>query len=90
MTGLNLPSLIYFTSFVASCVCAALLVRSYWRTRSRLLLWSAACFVFLALNSLTVLADFVLFPNVDLAIVRAATLLAGISALLYGFIWEAD
>ncbi len=87
---LSLSSFIYFLSFVASSVCAGLLVRSYMRNRTRLLLWSAACFVFLALNSLTVIIDFVLFPSVDLGIIRQATSLAGVAALLYGFIWEAD
>jgi len=84
------PALIFFVSFVTSVICAGLLVRSYLRTRARLLLWSSACFVFLALNSITVIADFLVFPAVDLGLIRLGTSLAGVLALLYGFIWEAD
>jgi hypothetical protein len=84
------PALIYFVSFASSAVCAGLLVRSYLRTRARLLLWSSACFILLALNSVVVIVDFVVFPTVDLGLLRLGTSLAGILALLYGFIWEAD
>lgn len=84
------PALIYFISFATSAVCAGLLVRSYLRTRARLLLWSSACFVFLALNSITVIVDFIVFPALDLGVLRLGTSLAGVLALLYGFIWEAD
>lgn len=85
-----IPTLIYFVSFAASSICAGLLVRSYFRSRTRLLLWSSACFVFLALNSLTVIIDFVLLPDIDLGLVRVGTSLAGVAALIYGFIWEVD
>lgn len=84
------PALIYSVSFATSAVCAGLLVRSYLRTRARLLLWSSACFVFLALNSITVIVDFIVFPALDLGVLRLGTSLAGVLALLYGFIWEAD
>lgn len=84
------PALIYFVSFATSAVCAGLLVRSYLRTRARLLLWSSACFVFLALNSITVIVDFIVFPAIDLGVLRLGTSLAGVLALLYGFIWETD
>ena len=83
---LALPALIYFVSFAASSVCAILLVRSYFRSRTRLLLWSAACFVFLALNSAVVILDFLIFVRLDLGLFRVGTSLAGVLALLYGFI----
>ena len=87
----SLATLIYSVSFVASAICAALLVRSYIRNRTRLLLWSGVCFTFFALNSLSVILDFVLLPpDVDLGLVRVGTLLIGVAALLYAFIWEAD
>ena len=87
---LSVAALIYFVSFAASSVCAVLLVRSYIRNRTKLLLWSAACFVFLALNSIIVVFDFVLLPDVDLGLLRLGTSLIGVAALLYGFIWETD
>ena len=71
-------------------LCATLLVRSYARHATRLLLWSAACFVFLALNNLIVVIDLLVLPDINLSIVRTATSLTGVFALQYGFIWEAD
>lgn len=87
----NLATLIYVVSFVSSAICAALLLRSYFRNRTRLLLWSGICFIFFALNSLSVILDFVLLPpDVDLGLVRVTTLLIGVLALLYAFIWETN
>ena len=43
------PTLVYLLCFLTSSICALLLGRSYARTRSRLLLWSAICFCLLAL-----------------------------------------
>lgn len=83
--------LIYLLCLLSSAVCAVLLVRNYVRTRTPLLMWSAACFVFLALSNLAMVADLLVFPTaIDLSEVRVALSLIGVSALLYGFIWEVD
>jgi hypothetical protein len=81
---------VYFLCFATSAVCAWLLVRSYLRNRSVLLLWSAACFVLLALNNFFVVLDLVLLPEFDLMLVRHGFALAAIATLLYGFIWELE
>ena len=82
---------VYLLCFATSLVCLILLVRSDLRTRTRLLLWSSLCFVFLALNNLLLFVDVVVFPvEVDLLPYRQLTSLIGISVLLYGFIWETD
>ena len=81
---------VYLLCLLTSCVCAALLVRSYFRNQTRLLLWSATCFVMLAVNNLLVVIDILLLPTVDLSIWRNLATLIGLAALLYGFIWEAD
>ena len=47
-----LPTLVYLLSFLASLVCAILLGRSYVRTRTPLLFWSAMCFTLLAVVNL--------------------------------------
>jgi hypothetical protein len=84
-------STVYLLCLLASAVCGWLLVRSYLRTRTRLLLWSAACFVLLALNNLLLVIDLLILPSViDLLILRNLTSLAAIATLLYGFIWELD
>jgi hypothetical protein len=85
------PSLIYFLCLLASAVCAALLVRGYRRSRTKLLLYSALCFVFLALNNLLLAIDLLVFPtSIDLTAIRLVAALAGLLTLLYGFIWEVD
>lgn len=85
------PSAIYVLCLLASATCATLLVRGYFRSRTPLLLYSAACFVMLAVNNLLVSIDLLVLPTtIDLAVVRLLASLAGIVTLLYGFIWEVD
>jgi hypothetical protein len=66
-------------------------VRSYLNNRTKLLLWSAICFVLLALNNLFLFIDLAVLPTIaDLGLLRAVLGLSAVSALLYGFIWELD
>ena len=81
---------VYLLCLGASILCAGLLVRSYLRTRTSLLFWSALCFVFLALNSLAVVLDIFVIKAVDLTAWRQAASLAAVSVLLYGFIWRVE
>ena len=79
----------YLLCALTSLACAALLVRGWRRTRSRLLMWSALCFLFFTLNNVFLYADRVVLPEVDLAVLRAATGAAGVAILLFGLIWDA-
>ena len=81
---------VYVLCLLTSAACAWLLVRGYLRNRTRLLLWSAACFVLLAFNNFFVVADMFLFPSTDLTAFRTFSSLAAVSMLLYGFIAELD
>ena len=81
---------IYLLCLLASAGCAALLVRSYLQTGAKLLLWSAGCFVLLALNNLLVVIDLLVIESIDFLVYRRLTSIAGISVLLFGFIWEAE
>ena len=83
-------AVIYLLCLAASAACAALLVRSYLESRARLLLWSAGCFVLLALNNLVVVTDLLILPSIDLLPLRRATALGAVCFLLFGFIWETD
>ena len=74
----------------ASALCALLLARTWKRTHSRLLLWTAASFVLLALNSLLLVLDMFVFRTVDLWPLRTLSFAAALLVLLCGFIWEAD
>ena len=82
---------VYLLCFATSVVCLILLARSYARTRTRLLLWSSLCFVFLAANNLLLFVDVVVFPvEINLLPFRQLSSLIGVGVLLYGFVWEAD
>ncbi|MGH6889203.1 MAG: DUF5985 family protein [Rhizomicrobium sp.] len=84
------PAAVYILCLITSAVFAALLARSYFRSRAPLLLWSALCFAMLALNNLLVVIDIMVLPAVDLSALRDFTALLGLGFLLYGFIWEID
>jgi hypothetical protein len=84
------PAAVYSLCFLTSVVCAALLGRSYYRSRMRLLLWSALCFTFLALNNFVVVLDMLVFPDVDLRLLRHALAAGGVLTLLYGFIVDQE
>jgi hypothetical protein len=81
---------VYILCLLTSAVCAWLLVRSYRLNHTRLLLWSAACFVLLALNNMMLVIDLVVLPAIDLSLPRKLLSLAGVASLLFGFVWEVD
>lgn len=81
---------VYVLCFLTSAACTYLLVRSYLQSQTRLLLWSAICFVLLALNNLFVVMDIVLFPSIDFSPLRTVTTVAAVGTLLYAFVWELD
>ena len=82
--------MLFRSCLLASALCAFLLLRAWRQSRSRLLLWTATSFVFLAINNLFLVADMVVLPGVDLWYWRQAASLAAIAVLVYGFIWEAE
>ncbi|HTU09630.1 MAG TPA: DUF5985 family protein [Allosphingosinicella sp.] len=84
------PTAVYLLCFLTAAACALLLLRTYRRTRMRLLLWSALCFLFLAGNSLVVILDMLVLPDVNLALVRHLFSLAAVGVLLFGFVWDRE
>ena len=79
---------VYILCALTSLACAVLLLRGYGRSRTRLLLWSGLCFVWLAVSNVLLFLDLVIFPEGDLAFWRSASALVGIGTLLYGLIWD--
>ena len=79
---------VYLLCALTSTFCAYLQVRSYRRQKTRLLLWSSACFVGLAINNVILFVDVVIVPEVDLSLLRSASGLVAILMLLVGLIWE--
>jgi hypothetical protein len=90
MTSAMFEPFVYILCFLTSAACAWLLLSSYRSHRQGLLLWSAICFCFLALNSALVIVDIILLPSIDLEPLRLATNLAAVGVLLYGFVWESE
>lgn len=81
---------VYSMCFLTGAACAGLLARSYKAAGNRFLLWSAVCFVLLALNNLVVIVDLLLLPEVGLRVVRQMLSLAAVGILLFGFIWDLE
>jgi len=85
-----MDKLIYGLCTLTSMACAGLLLRSYFATRFRLLLWSGLCFVGLTVNNLLLVLDRLVFVETDLSTWRLLVALAAILFLLYGLIMESS
>ena len=88
--GTLFPTLVYGLCFATSTLCAWLLGRSFRRSRSRLLFWSALCFVLLAVVNFIVVLDMLVYPDIDFRPVRLWLSLVAVSVLLFGFIWDEE
>jgi hypothetical protein len=86
----TLPGLVYLLCFLTAGLCAVLLVRRHLAAPTPVLLWSAACFVFLAGSNLLVVVDRMVLLEMSLRTPRLVLTLIAVSLLLYGFIWEAE
>jgi hypothetical protein len=83
-------AVIFIACALTSVLCAALLIRGYLASRSRLLLWSSLGFLGLALNNIALVIDRLIVPEVDLSLLRALSAFLGVGILLLGCIWDAD
>lgn len=81
-------NLVYVLCALTSLACAVLLYRGYRRSHTRLLFWSAVCFVGLAANNLFLIVDLRVVPAIDLSAWRLVPALIGVGALIFGLIWE--
>lgn len=82
--------IIYSLCMLTSLACFALLLRGWRNSRSRLLFWSALCFAGLAVNNFLLVIDKLVFPAVDLSMVRLVVALLAPLLLLFGLIWEEE
>lgn len=85
-----LPITVYVLCAATSIACALLLVRGYLASRTKLLLWSAICFVGLAVNNILLFVDIVIVPGVDLSFARTCIAVVGVGALVSGLVWESS
>lgn len=79
---------VYVLCALTSALCAGLLLRSWWATRTRLLLWSAVGFTGLAVNNLLLVVDERVLPGTDLGLLRDLSGMLAVTVLLLGLIWE--
>ena len=84
-----MATLIYSLCALTSLACVVLLWRAQRHSRSRLLFWTAWCFLLLAANNVLLVLDKVVFPvEVDLRFWRLGTALAAVALLVYGLVME--
>jgi hypothetical protein len=77
---------VYILCALTSLACAVLLVRSYFRSRTKLLLWSSVCFVGLTINNVLLVID--RLGDLDLSLSRSLTAFAAVLSLLLGLVWS--
>jgi hypothetical protein len=88
---MTMGEVVYSLCALTSLACAVLLVRSWMRTRARLLAWASACFVGLTVNNVLLVFDFVLYKaETDLSVARTITAFVSILALVVGLVWSSD
>ena len=79
---------VYLLCGATSALCALLLFRQYARRRERLLMWGGLSFIGFAVSNALVFADFIVWPDSDLALIRALSAFASVSVLVWGLIWD--
>ena len=82
--------IVYLLCGLTSAGCAALLLREYRRSRSRLLLWTSLAFITLTVSNVLIFLDFVVIDSISLSLPRAFTAWIATSVLVFGLIWDAD
>jgi len=86
----SLPAVVYVLCALTSLLCTVLLLRSYRRSGTRLLLFIGLCFAGLTVNNILLPIDLIwLKSEVDLSVLRSAVGFASVAALLVILIWEA-
>lgn len=82
-----MAGIVYGLCAITAFVCTILLLRSFLRSKHRLLLWSGLCFLGLSLNNFLLVVDYML-PDVDLSTARLVPAVIGMVLLVYGLICE--
>jgi hypothetical protein len=82
---------IYGLCALMAFICAALLLRSYFHGRYKLLLWGGICFCGLTLsNGLLVIDKVILGASTDLSDARSVITLISLLIFIYGLIWDTE
>lgn len=79
---------VFLICSIMSVLCASLLLRSYFRSKTRFLLWSSLCFSAMAISNVLLFIDLALVPQVDLSLIRAALTFTGLLILVAGLVLD--
>lgn len=85
-----MAEIIYMLCAFMALLCAWLLLREYFRSRYRLLLWGGLCFSGLTVNNIFLVLDKVYIQDMDLSFWRLVTALLAMLIFIYGLIWESE
>ena len=81
---------IYSLCAVTCLACVMLLFRGYRQSHSRLLFWSALCFLGLTASNVLLILDRVIYVQVDLYPLRLLAGLSGYLLMIVVLVWERD
>lgn len=80
---------VYVLCALTSLACAVLLLRGYRHRGVRLLLWSGLAFIGFTVGNVMLVVDrIVVGPGLDLSLWRSLPVLAGLTVLIYGLVWD--
>jgi len=83
-----IPVIVFILCVLTCFGCAFFLGKAFRASKLRLLFWSSLCFFILGCANLLLFADLVIYPGVNLMILRNAVTLAAVFVLLLGLIFE--
>jgi len=83
-----MAELIYGLCTILSLAIAVMLWRQHRRNPTRMIYWTALCFTGLALSNLVLVVDKLVFPDLDLRVLRHSISLLSIGLLLFGLVYE--
>jgi hypothetical protein len=84
-----MPGLAFLLCMITSLLSAVLLWRAARGPTRRLLLWSAAFFVGMAINNLLLFVDVITGPNVNWMTPANVVAAVSVIGLIYALVWEA-
>lgn len=85
-----MAEIVYALCAITAALCAGLLLKAYWQSRFRLLLWSGLCFVGLTLTNVLLVVDKLVVPETDLSVLRLMLGLVSLLVFLAGLILEGE
>lgn len=85
-----MSQIIYGSCGLTALLCAWLLLKAYRDGGNTLLLWSGLFFAIQTFNNILLVIDKVVFPNIDMSIVRHSIALLAILLLLYGLVMRTE